>query len=363
MQELKIAKIITLEKDMASVMAQNTKENLSAFLRRMDVTVEDSWDKDVLALILRDTIVENPEYVLYIYGKEILTFLIRLWESDRMELNPSDFSLLGQLKLLGFLEYESSIPDEKGVQQIKIIKEARDHFYFYMKSKSARRFMDKFENWESVIRGMMTYYGIISFNRFYIYFCKCIQEPVDDELFHLFLSVRINLLPFGSFVMETSSSTEYYHNYEATNPEQILEACMKNKKTEYILPKYETLFLLGSNNGLGDWDGMSDVADILMNECEVEYYRTIVIIKSTILMIQNGETFENIMNQFFIWCPQALNRDTEMKKHLTRLYETVPVYSLKGWARKDQKVQTNSSPVFTVIRGGKKENRKGGNRI
>lgn len=354
MQEFKIANITTLEKDMASVIAQNTRENLSAFLRRMDVTVEDSWDKDVLALILRDIIVENPEYVLYIYGKEILTFLIRLWESDSLELYPSDFSLLGQLKLLGFLEYEANLPDEDGMQQVKVIKESRDHFYFYLKSKSARRLMDKFENWESVIRGMMTYYGIISFNRFYIYFCKCIQEPVDDNLFHLFLSVRINLLPFGSFVMETSSSTEYYHNYEAANPEQVLESCMKNKKMEYVLPKYEMLVFLGNNNGLGDWEGMSDVVGILMDECEVEYYRMVVIIKSTILMIQNGESFEDMMKQFFIWCPQAESRDTELKRHFMKLYETVPVYNLKGWTRKDQRVQRNSSPVFTVIRGGKK---------
>lgn len=354
MLESQKIKIITIEKDMASVMAQNSKENISAILKRLNVFVDDSWDKDVLSLILRDTILENPEYVLYIHGKEILTFVIRLWESEELDLSPADWALLGQLRLLGFIEYSNEQINSDKENCIKVVKEAKEHLYFYLKSKTSRHLMNKLENWESVIRGMLTYYGIISFNRLYIYFCKCSNEPVDDDLLHLFLSVRINLLSFGSFVLETQSSTEYYQNYEASHPEQIIECCMNDKSLEYCLPKYETLLFLGNNNGLGDWEGMSEIAAILMDDFEVEYYRTIVIIKSIVLMIQNGESFDEITKQLFILSPELREKEKDIRAHLIKLYESVPVYNLKGWTRQEVRKVHSPSPVFTVIKGGKK---------
>ena len=50
-----------LDLELASVIGRNNRENLYAFLKRLDVNVEKDWDKDALALILKDFIVENPE--------------------------------------------------------------------------------------------------------------------------------------------------------------------------------------------------------------------------------------------------------------------------------------------------------------
>lgn len=362
MQNKKKIKIFTMDTDMASVICQNSKANLSAFLKRLNVYVEEDWDKDVLALTLKDIILDNPEYILYIHGKEILSFMIQLWESNEMEFGQAEWAMIGQLKLLGFVDFVTPVFPDGQMESVHVIQEAKDAFYFYLKSKTTRRLMNKYENWESVIRGMMSFYGIISFNRFYFYFCKTCQEPVDDEIFHLFLSVRINLLSFGGFSMEKYSQTEYYQNYEASNPENILESCTKDKSCDYFLPKYNEAYFIGNNNGLGDWEGISEIASVLMDDLELEYYRTIVVIKTSVLMIQNGEKFEDTLDQFFGWCPEGEKQRTKIKRALMLLYDSVPVYNLKGWSRKALNKKTNYTPSFKVLRGGKIDKKKGGNR-
>ena len=74
-----------LDLDMASVISQNSRENLYAFLRRMDMEVEMDWEKEALALVLKDALLDNPEYLLHIFGKDVLNFLISLWENSQNE--------------------------------------------------------------------------------------------------------------------------------------------------------------------------------------------------------------------------------------------------------------------------------------
>lgn len=356
LQELKKIKIYTMEREMASVIGQNTKENLSAFLKRMNQSVSSDWDKEALAVTLRDLVVEHPEYLLYIYGKECLLFLLRLWEEQEMEIDRGEWSMIGQLRLVGILDFGYPKRPEQEIDRIYLTAEAKEHFYFYLKSKSARHFMNKYEDWESILRGMMSYYGILSFSRLYFYFCKVCREPIDDAVLHLFLSTRLSLLSFGSFAIEKRSQTEYYQNYEITDPENVLDYRAEEQKLEYYLPSYETLYFIGNNNGLGEWEGLHMLADFLMHELKMEYYKTVVIIKSCVLMLQNGGTLEDTQQQFAQWCPESEEYPLESRKALQQLYNTVPVYRLKGWSREQlRKEDKKHHSTFRVIPGGKGE--------
>ena len=360
MQEVKKIKIYTMEREMASVIGQNAKENLYAFIKRMNHPVEEHWEKEVLAAALRDLVVERPEYLLYIYGRECLEFLLRLWESEELELTRAEWSMLGQLRLLGIVDYGYPERAEQEIDSIYLTEEAREHFYFYLKSKSARHYMNKYEDWEIILRGMMSFYGILSFSRLYFYFCKVCREPVDDEVLHLFLSVRLSLLSFGSFAIEKGSQTEYYQNYEISNPEKVLDYRTEEQKLEYYLPSYDTLYFIGNNNGLGEWEGVHRLADLLMNELGTEYYKTVVIIKSCVLMLQNGETWEDTLAQFTQWCPESDAYEVEIKKAVRQLYDTVPVYRLKGWSReKLRQKDKKHHHAFRVIQGGKSDSKGG----
>lgn len=355
MQENKIIKTRPLDVDMASVISKNSRENLLAFMKRIGLHTEETWEKDAVSLALKETILEHPEYILYIHSKDALMFLIELWESDEIEVTQADWPLIGQLQLLGFLDY-SMERGQKGQQSyIYLVEEARDNFYFYLKSKKARWEMERFHIWESLIRGMMSFYGIISFNRLYFYFCKCILEPVDDEDLHKFLAARVSLWSFGCFVMEKNSGIEYYENFEVTDPEEVLNRCEENRNIDYRKVKYDDLLYVADNNGFGQWDGIAELADLFLETLAIEYYQTVVIIKSCILMVQNGNSREEIMENILKWCPSGKDYKEELTHGVKLLYHSVPVYELKGWSRDEVRKNSKNHYPFTVLKGGKKD--------
>ncbi|MDO4555475.1 MAG: hypothetical protein Q4B70_10055 [Lachnospiraceae bacterium] len=358
LQENKRVDIKTLDVDMASVISKNSKENLRAFMRRLGLLTEDGWDKDMLAMNLKETIMDHPEYILYVYNRETLAFLMYLWEQDGIEAGQLEWAYIGQLQLLGFLDY-SMETREKESGSIYLIQEAVDSFYFYLKSHRAMMDMGKYDIWERLIRGMMSFYGILSFNRLYFYFCKNIREPVDDEQLHCFLAGRISLWSFGSFVMEKHSHVEYYEIFDTTDPEHILEQCEEEHDFDYHCPEYDELLYVADNNGFGQWDGIGELADILMEDLEIEYYQTVVIIKSCILMVQNGEDCERIMTNILKWCPKGEPYKEPFLEAVKNLYRSVPVYGLKGWNRKEISDMHKNKNLFTVLEGGKYSKGKG----
>lgn len=362
MEESNQVIISVRDTDMASVICQNSRDNLYAFLKRMDLDVDPTWEKEVLAMLLKDTILDDPEYIFYIYGREILDFLIELWESDSMELYSNSWAILGQLKLLGFadIEYDRH-PD--GIAQICMVSEARDNFYYYLKSRTARACMEYYYDWEVLVRGLLSYYGIISFNRLYYLFCRLIKSPVDDAKLHRFISVRMELFHYGMFVKDSHTNIEYYQNYEITVPDQVLQKRQERKRMEYYFPDYEELFYASQNNGIGDWDGVHDLAEIFLQLLDMEYYQTVITIKACVLMLQNDETPSKVEGYLCQCCPEIRRFQDKMKRIVLTLYDSVPVYSLKGWSRKELRRKQLTELPFQIIQGGKNspEKGKGGN--
>lgn len=357
MQESNRVSIRTLDIDMASVISKNSVDNLRAFANRFEICEVEAIEKDVLALILKETILEHPEYILYIYSREALALLMDLWESEEMVLSQTDWALVGQLQLLGFLDYSfHSDKPQEGI--IYLVKEAKDNFYFFLKTRQAAQKMEKFDIWERVIRGMMTFYGIISFNRLYFYFCKCMQEPVDDEELHTFLSIRISLGSFGCLVVESTSGLEYYESFDVKVPAKILDLCEQDQDRDYKKLNKEELLYVADNNGFGLWDGLSELADVLMDCLYVDYYQAVVILKSTVLMVQNGEDTGHVVDGVISWCPGGEIYRTEIFWGVREIYNSVPIYSLKGWSRAEKKGEVQPRPLFTVLEGGKKKSPK-----
>ncbi len=353
-----------LDLDMASVISQNSRENLYAFLKRMDLEVERHWEKEVLSLLLKDTIMDNPEYILTIFGKEVLQFLIYLWEYDKNEIiiEQRDWSIIGQLKLIGFVDFTYVEQEMDRFHIVYVIQEAKDAFYFYLKSKTAKMMMDRFHTWEELIRGMMTHYGIISFGRLYYHFCRMIKSPIDDNELHLFLSSRFDLHHFGCFAIEKPSNIEYYQSYEISNPEQVMDKRQEMKDREFFSPDYEDAIYIAQNNGIGNWDGISIIAEIFLQLLDIEYYKTVIAIKTCILMAQNDETVEAMEAYLLGSYPECRPYKDKIHGAVYSLYNSVPVYSLKGYSRKELKKLNPVTPPFTMIRGGKTgSNKRGGN--
>ena len=365
MENISKVYIRPLDLDMASVISQNNREHLYAFLKRMDLQVEREWDKEVLALLLKDTILDNPECILHIFGKEVLQFLIYLWEYDQSEIRieQTDWAVIGQLRLLGLVDFTYVEQEKDRFHIIYVIQEAKDAFYFYLKSKTARMMMDRFQIWESLIRGMMTHYGIISFGRLYYHFCRLIKSPIDDSELHRFLSSRMNLHHFGCFAIENPTNIEYYQSYEINHPEQVVDQRQQMKETEFFCPSYDDAIYIAENNGIGRWDGISIIAEIFLQLLDIEYYKTVIAIKTCILMVQNDEEQEAIEAYLLGSYPECRPYKNKIHDAVYSLYNSVPVYSLKGYSRKELKKMKSVTPAFTMVKGGKTgPKKKGGNR-
>lgn len=355
-------KIQVKDIDMASVICQNNKDSIYALSKRLNLEVEEHWGKEVLATVLKDFITESPEYLLTIYNKDMIDFLVMLWESEEATLGFYDWSFIGQLKLLGLIDLRYPGLNEDG-QTIYMVKEAKDAFYFYLKSKSAKRSMERYARWELILRGMMGCYGIISFQRLYFLFCKMIKGPIDDLELHRFLSSRIDLLHYGCFAIEKTSGVEYYQNYDVTNPENVLDKRQMIHDLEYYLPSEEEVIGMAQNDNIGQWEGVSQIADVFLNLLEVEYYKTVIAVKTSILMMQNGDERKTVEEHLYTTFPQCKIHEEKIKKALGDLYYSVPVFGLKGWSRGKISKKKGHSPVFTIVKGGKYKDKEKGGRL
>jgi len=201
---------------------------------------------------------------------------------------------------------------------------------------------------------MMTHYGIISFGRLYYLFCRLIRSPIDDQELHRFLSSRINLHHFGCFAIEKMSNIEYYQSYEISDAEQVVDKRQEIKEIDYFCPSYEEALSIAENNGIGNWDGISIIAEIFLQLLDIEYYKTVIAIKTCILMSQNDETLEAVEAYLFGSYPECRPFQDRIKDAVYSLYNSVPVYSLKGYSRKELRKLNHKAPVFTIVKGGKK---------
>ena len=341
-----------MDLDMASVICKTSRESLLAFLHRIGLWEEKEGNKESLAQILKEAILSHPETILYIESEEALSFLIKLWESETIEMTQQDWDLLGQLQYLGFLDYSLGKENtEDGC--IYLIREAWEKFYYYLKSRTVKMKIQRYSLWERLIQGIMRFYGILSSNRLYFYFCKCLMEPVDDETFHLFLAARINLWGFGCFAREKNSGIEYYENFEVQNPDQVLNKCEEEKDFDYKRISRDEILFVADNDGFGQWDGIGNLADVFMEELEIEYYHTVIMIKTCLLMVQNGETKEKILESILKWYPEGEKVKEKICTGVELIYRSVPVYELKGWSRNELGAHLYKKKRFTILEGGK----------
>lgn len=355
MEESKRVRVSALNIDMASVICQNSRDNLAAFLKRMEIETNPTWDKEVLSLMIKDLLLDKPESLVFIYGRATLEFLIELWESDEIELYPSSWTALGQLMLLGIVDISQASLKDNEDPVIYMVQEAKDKYYYYLKSKTARAKMDYYSNWEIMIRGLLSYYGIISTNQLYCLFCRAIKAPVDDVHFYYFLDIRMDLFHFASFVLDQNHLVEYYQIYEITDPANVLQQRQAMGPKEYYLPTEEDLLYPAQNNGMGNWDGIRELAEILIDLMKVEYYETVIMIKACIVMLQNGES-PNMLEEYLLrCCPEIEHFQDKMKAAVLALYDSVPIFYLKGWNRKTLRKRQRDQIPFRLIQGGKQD--------
>lgn len=118
----------------------------------------------------------------------------------------------------------------------------------------------------------------------------------------------------------------------------------------YSEDEYKNLAL---GNGIGGWDGIPELYDFVMKNIENDQYKVMMIVKSLVVKIQNGLTYEEITSAYVNLLDEEDKEHQRILCELIRtLYKTVPLYSLKGHTRTELEEESQEAR-FHVIQGGK----------
>ena len=94
----------------------------------------------------------------------------------------------------------NSISDEPN--QILVVDEMKDRFYFLLKSRKSQKVLSVYEEWEKIITGYMYYYGFIETRTLYSLFLKVSKKVVSYEEFILFIKCRSSMWAFGAILKD-----------------------------------------------------------------------------------------------------------------------------------------------------------------
>ena len=193
-----------------------------------------------------------------------------------------------QLHFLGFLSYEDDT--------ILLNMEAKDNFFFSLKSRRVQEELEEGTRLENILFGMLFLYGILDIYEC----CQMIQEEMFPELTYdeleEFILLRIVFWQSGILLRNQMNSRLLLASREVENRNEVfIQWSLREDLSwkRYSEDEYKNLAL---GNGIGGWDGIPELYDFVMKNIENDQYKVMMIVKSLVVKIQNGLTYEEVMN-------------------------------------------------------------------
>ena len=99
----------------------------------------------------------------------------------------------------------------------------------------------------------------------------------------------------------------------------------------------------------------------MLDEMHMNYYRATVMVKTLLLMIQNGCEWGDLKEKMAVLPFDSPDMEDKVYDIVKVLYESAPLYELKGYSRKEyekmfrQKQLKKKREMFTIINGRKRE--------
>ena len=157
-------------------LATNPQVNLMVVCERLGAPFNDGEAEISLAAKVAEKLYDRPQLVMKMLQQEAIEFLLQCWEMEGESLIAQMYLReLEQLHFLGFLSYEDDT--------IYINMEAKDKFFFSLKSHRTQAQMEEYTRLENILFGMLFLYGILD-----IYECceiirdNMIEDMTYDEL-------------------------------------------------------------------------------------------------------------------------------------------------------------------------------------
>ena len=106
-------------------------------------------------------------------------------------------------------------------------------------------------------------------------------------------------------------------------------------------------------NGVIGWEGIPELFTFVQEEIEDDRYKAMMIIKSIVLMIQNGMPYLDIILQYTkLLEEESQEQQKELNRLIRKVFDTVPVFGQKGYTREE--LHQKQGNRFQVIDGGKR---------
>ena len=354
-----IAAISSIDIHPSSVMTGLSKKMIQSMLDRMGVEYADGMPKEAYLIAWHDAFCYDRNWIIRFLPGHYIDFLIEIWESDSMEMDSLRWDMVKNLKLFGLLAYKKGHIQPQDSGEIYVIESMKRHFYFFLKSRRNKKNRERLQGWEDVFLGLSYYYGICSFADMHKIFCQISKETVSYDELRRFISCRLELWGAGSIV-RVSDGKEYFVNQNVENPDMILMYLDSHRNLDYKNLSRDDLLYVRQSYGIDNrWKGVSELGSYLVQDMQMSYYRSTVLIHTLILAIQNGSDLCQLRKTVDTMISQDTEAREELDSFLQLMYYHIPLYEYKGYSRAEyQKIQEETERKdrknhFTIFQGGK----------
>ena len=270
-------------------LATNPRVNLMVLSERIDIVFHEDESEVSLAEKIAEKLYDTPQLITKLLQQEAIEFLLQCWDMEGESLIAEMYAReIEQLHFLGFLSYEDDT--------ILLNIEAKDNFFFSLKSRRVQEELEEGTRLENILFGMLFLYGILDIYEC----CQMIQEEMFPELTYdeleEFILLRIVFWQSGILLRNQMNSRLLLASREVENRNEVfIQWSLREDLSwkRYSEDEYKNLAL---GNGIGGWDGIPELYDFVMKNIENDQYKVMMIVKSLVVKIQNGLTYEEVMN-------------------------------------------------------------------
>ena len=354
------AKVNISSLEAETVMKSTPVSTVTSILGRIGIEYEEGLPKEAYIAAFKEEFCSEPKWVLLMLPKMMLDFLMEVWENPVVEMSEERWNYVEYLKIFGFLAYRmgNSISDEPN--QILVVDEMKDRFYFLLKSRKSQKALSVYEEWEKIITGYMYYYGFVETRTLYSLFLKVSKKVVSYEEFILFIKCRSSMWAFGAILKDFTGKNEYFQYLSVENADLLLTYIREHEELPYKPVKIEDLIYVSDAAGIDNrWSGVSELGNLFIDKMGLNYYRATVLLRTLLIMIKNGCSYDKLQERLSGLPFKNKELEEETRQAVGQLFESVPVFEYKGYSREEykrlshQKQLKKRKNLIKIIDGGR----------
>lgn len=327
-------------------LATNPQVNLMVTCERLGAPFHDDESEISLASRVSEKLYDDPQLITKMLQQEAIEFLLQCWEMEGESLIAQMYIReIEQLHFLGFLSYEDDT--------IYVNMEAKDNFFFALKSHRTQELMEEYTRLENILFGMLFLYGVLDIYKCYEIIKETMINAITYDEIEEFIMYRIVFWQAGVLLRNQTNLRLLLASREVDDRNEVFIQWSLHSELSWKIYSEDQYKELALANGIGNWEGIPELYDFVMQNMEEDQYKVMMIVKSLIVKIQNRLTYEEITSAYLSLLGEDDKESQRTMCELIKiLYKTVPVYALKGHTREELE-EDGDDHRFHVIRGGK----------